>query len=379
MNSEFLEIAARLGGRLCRDAVWSGGLCNWISPRPHTGAPGLGALRSRLYTGTAGVALSLWRLARATGDSIVRETAEGAIRCALSRPLATGWGFYSGAVGLLYAAAEILGEIDPAAVMRESEPDPSKLDILSGSAGVIPALLWFQRRSGGDALLDLAVRHGDLLLAEAVHHEQGWSWTTMPGAPGATGFAHGAAGIAWSLAVLGCATGEPRFRDAALEGFRYERSCFDAAHGAWRDYRDPEAGFPSVWCHGSAGIGLSRLAAWQALGDPALLEEARLALAHVRGALSGLDNFSLCHGAAGCADLFLEAAHVLGEPEWRRAAEEVGRSGIERYERPRRPWPGGMQSASETPDLMWGNAGIAWFFLRLADSATATVLLPRRQ
>ena len=73
----------------------------------------------------------------------------------------------------------------------------------------------------------------------------------------------------------------------------------------------------------------------------------------------------------------IEASQVLDDASWLAGAEAAAQSGIERYERPRRPWPGGMHRAVETPDLMWGTAGIAWFCLRMADpGGGATVLVP---
>ena len=376
MNPEYLEVAAQLGGRLCRDALWSGGVCNWTSDRPEGSGPTHVALVPQLYSGTAGVALTLELLARVTGDAIFRFTAEGAIACAISR-LPAGCGFYAGGMGILYAAAEIRGEVDAASVLRQAVPDPKLLDIIAGSAGAIPALLSFHRRTGGDALLEMAVRHGDLLLAEAVRDEAGWSWTTIAGVQGQTGFSHGTAGVGWSLLELWRATGETRFRTAAMEAFRFERSCFDAQRCNWPDFRGGEADFQSVWCHGSAGIGLSRVRAWQILHDAELLAESRVALDDVKRAIPSLENFSLCHGVAGCADLFIEASNILRDPGLLEVAVDAARWGIERYERPRRLWPGGMHRMTETPDLMWGIAGIAWFYLRVADAgATPTVLTP---
>ena len=107
-----------------------------------------------------------------------------------------------------------------------------------------------------------------------------------------------------------------------------------------------------------------------------LLDEARIALADVPAALPSLDNFSLCHGAAGCADILIEAAQILDDPSWLAAAEAAAQAGIEHYHERRCPWPGGMKRAIETPDLMWGLAGIAWFYLRMADPQTPTVLAP---
>jgi hypothetical protein len=84
--------------------------------------------------------------------------------------------------------------------------------------------------------------------------------------------------------------------------------------------------------------------------------------------------FALCHGAAGNAELFIEAGEVLGDPGYTAIAEAIGRQGIERYHEPRRPWPSGLTAGGDTPGLMLGLAGIGYFYLRLHDHATPSVL-----
>jgi hypothetical protein len=372
-----LHVAARIGGRLCRDAIWSDALCNWTADRPEGNSASHAALIPQLYSGTAGVALALHHLAAATGEPIFARTARGAIDSALARMPVAGCGFYTGGSGVLYAAAEIRGEIDISAAIRQTESDRAALDVIAGSAGAIGALLHFHRRFGGDAVLEAAIRHGDLLIAEAARDDSGWSWITIPGVGAQTGFAHGAAGIAWALVELWSATGEERFRRAAFEAMRFERSCFDSERANWPDFRDAESRFDTVWCHGSGGIALSRLHIWRRTGDAQCLAEARIALASMRAALPTLQNFSLCHGTAGCADILIEAARILKEPEWLAGAEAAAQMGIERYFRTRRTWPGGMVRTVESPDLMWGLAGIAWFYLRVGGEMTpASPLLP---
>ncbi len=102
-----------------------------------------------------------------------------------------------------------------------------------------------------------------------------------------------------------------------------------------------------------------------------------MALEIVRGGFDRLTNFSLCHGTAGNADLMLFAAEILQDESWKAAAELAAQAGLQRYDQPRALWPSGMLRAQETPDLMWGTAGIAYFYLRLATSGIfPTVLLP---
>jgi type 2 lantibiotic biosynthesis protein LanM len=369
MNPAYLEIAERIGARLCRDAIWYQGRTNWTSDFLDGEAVAHGALGPELYSGTSGIGLFLWRLAEVTGERIFRVTAEAALRQALDRMPVSGCGFYSGGLGIFYAAAEIRQEFDEDIVLRQAEPNPMQLDLIDGSAGAIAVLLNLHARTRSTPLLEAAVRHADLLLREASRTEDGWSWRTIRASQNLTGFSHGASGIAWALIELHRVTGEHRFREAALEAFRYERNCFNPAEQNWPDFRGEQASYPVFWCHGAAGIGLCRLRAWQILGHSDLLAEAQVALQTVERHSAALANFSLCHGRAGNADVLISASQILGEESWLRSAEAIAQEGLERFERRRVPWPCGLPEANETPDLMLGLAGIGYFYLRLADPA----------
>ncbi len=373
MNQEYLQIAERIGARICRDAIWHRGKCNWTSDFLDGESIAHGALGPDLYDGSSGIALFLWRLAKSTGERIFRITAEAAIRQALERMPIAGCGLYSGGLGVLYAATEITGTVDPEAVLQQAVTDPRKLDVIDGSAGAIAVLLSLQ-------MVEAAIAQGDLLLSEACRSEQGWSWKTIGASQNLTGFSHGVSGIAWALLELHNATGAPRFRDAALQAFRYERHCFDPTEQNWPDFRDRETSYPVYWCHGAAGIALGRLRAWQILKDQTLLAEARVALDKVAAATPSLSDFSLCHGQAGNGDVLLYASQTLQEPIWSLDAEKIAQTGFEQFEQRRIPWPCGLPGANETPDLMLGLAGIGYFYLRLANPVQTppVTLLPIR-
>jgi lantibiotic modifying enzyme len=204
------------------------------------------------------------------------------------------------------------------------------------------------------------------------------------------GFSHGAGGVGWALTELFAATGEPRFREAVAEAFRYERHWYDEERRNWGDLRDPavmgtpEDSEPSCmrgWCHGAGGIALARLRAWQVFGEDLYLEEAEVAVETSRSALEpgpelSQNNYSLCHGRGGNAEPLLYGAEVLGRPAWRRAAENVGLEGVEDVHAMKLPWPCGTQRNVEIPSLLVGLAGIGYFYLRLADpQATPSVMI----
>ncbi|MFL5381170.1 MAG: lanthionine synthetase LanC family protein [Longimicrobiaceae bacterium] len=405
----FLHAAAALGARLCREAVWAGGRCNWVGdaqePAPEGWVVVQRSLGPVLYDGTAGVALFLARLHAATGERPFRTAARGALRQALGAlgrvgPPVTA-AFHSGLTGIAWALAEAgdaLGEgawTEEAAKLADTvagvAPNAQAVDVITGSAGAIPVLLGLARRLERPALAEAAARHGDFLLEAAHRGPQGWSWHTldMPKRADLTGYSHGAAGIAVALLELAAATGEARYREGAEEAFRYEAHAFSPEHGNWPDHRifgDPAAAaalppsYSMAWCHGAPGIGLSRLRAWRLTGDAARLAEARTALATtVRALQAGLAaggyGFSLCHGDAGNAELPLLAAEVLGEPKLALTAEQVGWAGIERHGAPALPWPCGVPNGGETPGLMLGLAGIGHFYLRLYDPAAVPSVL----
>ena len=401
-----LDAASSIGRRLCRDAVWSDGQCNWLgwAMEPHGGQwiCVYRAMGSLIYDGSAGIALYLARLARVSGDTIIRATAEAALAQALSASAsleATGeYGFYSGLSGIAWACSEVGRELAHEGLMARGRaamrsaaclpPRNDRLDLINGSAGLIPALLDEARRDNGEEFLLAAIRHGEHLVSVAARGEQGWSWDTlgMPGEPHLLGLAHGASGVAWALAELGAATGRPDFLAAAKAALAYERSHFLPAQGNWPDLRSFVQSGPGgerpcmlAWCHGAPGIGLARLALSALLPDePAVLEDAETAIRTTAASLShGVGNFSLCHGGGGNADLLVQAAETLARPELRKIAEEAGTRALERFEEAGMPWPCGVPGAGETPNLMLGLAGIGYFLLRLYDARKfPTPLLP---
>jgi len=406
----FLETAARLGARICRDALWGGGVCNWIGFAMES----LGgrwrhvhrAYGGDLYSGTSGIALFLARLHTVTRERVFKRTALGAIRHALEHGAgeiepAARIGAYSGCTGIADAALQIAVLLEEgslrapalALLAAAAASDTARnFDLLAGCAGAIPLLL-------RAAMPEAASLLGDRLLAAASRDDDrddgGWSWGEF-GMPGVKqkgnllGFSHGAGGIGWALLELHHATGEARFRDAAEGAFRYERHWFDAAHGNWPDLRDPEiSGMPAAdepafmtaWCHGAAGIGLSRLRAWELTGSAESRQEAEIAVATTLQNLRGgtemsQTNDSLCHGRAGNCETLIYGSQVLGRPEWLLRAEEIGRQEIETRAAQHHPWPCGTYGSVEVPGLMLGLTGIGYFYLRLADPVgTPSVLI----
>jgi lantibiotic biosynthesis protein len=404
----FLETAAFLGRRLCRDALWAGQRCNWLGDSmeyvDNAWTVVHRALSADLYGGTSGIALFLARLYRLTGERLFRTTARGAATQAMSRasdiPPSGRLAFYAGWTGLAYALTELSEASQDDALLEraltlipEAARDAGEhagLDVIGGRAGAIPVLIDLDRRHPGRQLSPLAVDFGEHIIASARRSESGWSWNTLDGQTerDPTGFSHGAAGIAWALLELYKGTGEVAFREAAEQGFAYERRWFSSEHDNWPDFRKiaaPQSGsatanFAVAWCHGAPGIGLSRLRGYEILGTKELKREAEAAIRTTTRGLAqsapgSQGDFTLCHGRGGNAELLIYADQVLGDKDSRAVAEGLGRQGIDYFRRNDLPWPCGVPGGGENPSLMLGLAGIGYFYLRLYDPTSVPSVL----
>lgn len=414
VHDQFLATADSIGARLCRDALWAGGRCNWLgaSMEPVGGAWKVvqRTFGPDLYGGTSGIALFLGRLYSLVNTRLYRTTALGALEQALSRQTTLHTNvrasFYSGLLGIAYTCIT-LGELwsEERLIQRgcqlvegltAEDRQAVGIDVLSGRAGAIPGLLHIHRRYPRPFLLEMAVDFGEALLKGARRSDIGWSWNTLQAAEGdpqpyLTGFSHGAAGIGWALLELYQVTREKKWREAAEEAFRYERHWFNPTQMNWPDFRNlagtgsqSDPGYMLAWCHGAPGIGLARLRAYALLGSAILRQEAEVAIQSTTTMLeqamtSGQGNYSLCHGLGGNAELLLYGSTVLQNARCQTIAEQVGQQGIARYQAQRAPWPCGVMGAGETPNLMLGLAGIGYFFLRLyapAQTPSIMILVP---
>jgi cell division protein ZapA (FtsZ GTPase activity inhibitor) len=413
----FLQTAHEVGSLLSQNAVWHKDRCNWMGADPEinraTNTPtdtAYKALGPEFYSGTAGVALFLAELYAHRKDAEVRNAALGAIRHALSRvnvvPPAIRLGLYTGWIGITLAASRVamlLGQEEllerAARLLRRAiraHLGEREFDLISGNAGAIAALVILQDMLDDASLLDVAARLGDEMLQTAEKSDEGYSWKSAAplGLRNLTGFSHGAAGAGYALLELFHATGEPKYLESAELAFQYERHWFDPEAGNWPDFREEPGhsrtgqrrpSFAVTWCHGAPGIALSRLRAHEILGGEIYKAEAEIALQTTRWMVetsirSGTGNYSLCHGLCGNAEALLYGSQVLGpERDGDSAlAREVGNIGIKTYARRKHQWPCGI-GGGETPNLMTGLAGIGYFYLRLYDTTTPSVLILRRE
>jgi lantibiotic biosynthesis protein len=280
---------------------------------------------------TSGIGLFLAHLSTRTDLVEARATACAAIRQFLCRIDDVAGdarrGFYSGLVGIAYAAAWVgmltdepqLVERGLRLAHRSVIPgNDHLLDVIGGNAGALAPLLWLARLPGGERLADGAIAFAEGLAGAATKRDATWCWNNDracgPGV-GSTplcGLAHDAAGMGLALIEAGVACGRDDLVEGGLAAFRYEDQLYDTRHENWPDLRersnrhdDPSLlerpSFMVAWCHGAAGIGLTRLRAIQLVPErrAELIVGAKRALRatiqHLR-TLPTYSDASPCHG-----------------------------------------------------------------------------------
>lgn len=382
-----------------------------------------------LYDGALGVALFLAAYSRVTGAAApgrlarqavnaIREGVETArFRSSLQRSMSLGGGLGLGSLvygftglsrlldddGMLHTASHIADLIDapasnsasPPATNRADDPttgeardsaDDVTYDVTDGVAGGILGLLALHRETQDADLLVQATSLGHVLLdARVADPVSGCrAWRTGPGEgddrPLTTGFAHGAAGIAYALTRLGDAIDSRTFLDAADEAYRYEHDVYVPEVDNWPDVRTSadalaqrEHPLWSTWCHGATGVGFARVGSAHASSAPHVHADLERALRITNAwRLRTVDH--LCCGNVGRADLLLEAATRLDRPELADAARRLVDRVVDRATQ-RGTYGYGWNSSLYAPGFHQGKSGIGYTLLRLVDPSLPSVLL----
>jgi type 2 lantibiotic biosynthesis protein LanM len=286
-------------------------------------------------------------------------------------------------LGSLWNDASILEEAE--AIVDLLPPLIAKdtaFDFMIGSAGCLASLLTLYRRTHSEKALAAALQCGEHLLKGAQPMQSGVAWPSpIHSIQPLTGFSHGAAGVAWALMELAAATGQERFHTLALAGLAYEQSLFSDRAGGWPDFRsvvvdglpDPsQQAFTHFWCHGTAGIGLSRLSMLAHLDGELVEQDIEQAITQtVRHGFGS--SHCLCHGDLGNLELLLLAGQRLNKAELVTQTYQMATAILDDAEA--HGWRCGVPMGVETPGLMTGLAGIGYGLLRLAEPAVIPSVL----
>ena len=260
------------------------------------------------------------------------------------------------------------------------------IDIISGNASAIPFLLNLYRNTLDENILKFAISLGDELIDLANKDRGGLSWNSnileIKYGRNLTGFAHGAAGIGYSLLCLYKKTDNKKYLNIANQAFYYENSWFNKDFNNWPDFRNPQNDdftekqekfkYHMAWCHGAPGIGLSRLYRHKIQKDDVYANDCVAAINTVKKTIENdlkkenIRDFCLCHGLFGLADILIYANNILYDEYSENLIAKVANYGMVNY--PSGEWPCGVSTSKDDPGLLIGLSGIGLFYLRVYDS-----------
>lgn len=390
-REQLLRTAQAAGDRLSELAIRGKEDATWIGLMQTNGGYSLASLGIDLYDGIPGITLFLAYLGAITQEKRYTFLAEAALKTLKnqierSKSSFKSIGSFSGWGGLIYTLMHLSQLWNQSDLLKKAEElvkllpllveQDRALDISGGTAGCLISLLNLYRYAPSETTLAVALQCGDRLLAKAQSMAKGIAWKTpIPVTQPLTGFAHGAAGIAWALLELSALTGEERFQKAAVEAIAYERSLFIPEMGNWPDLRNftnkvlserdrNQHYCMTAWCYGAPGIGLARLGSLPYLDNAEVRAEINTALKTTLNNGFG-NNHSLCHGDLGNLELLCCASQILDEPHWKTEVDRLAAiilESIYQY-----GWLCGVPLKVETPGLMSGIAGIGYGLLRLAE------------
>lgn len=181
-------------------------------------------------------------------------------------------------------------------------------DILCGNAGAIHIFCKLYEMTNNEKFIKMAQSAADQLLTDAKVQAIGVGWSNEEFPCPLAGFAHGNAGIAYSLMELWKITNRQEYLDLAVRAIDYENSLFDKDDSNWKDIRsvngmrNDEKGIrPIAWCHGAGGILLSRVEMLkicpQNMKERLHYDMERAAKTVIRGGM--FKDYCLCHGTLG--------------------------------------------------------------------------------
>ncbi len=201
-------------------------------------------------------------------------------------------------------------------------------DLISGNSGIVLVLINMYKKTGTPTYLQKAIQIAEQLIEDMVTDKGkvGWKSEVVPEV--LAGFAHGNSGFIELFSRLYEVYPQTKYLDVLSSLVEYENSLYSEKDNNWIDLRkfsevDQHKSQPIAWCHGAAGILLSRLTLYNAiknLGETALLQQAikDISLAKNKLIEDGVHaGFCLCHGNMGNLLILKRYAEIFDDKQVR--------------------------------------------------------------
>lgn len=183
-------------------------------------------------------------------------------------------------------------------------PEDRCADLLGGKAGAAWVFLQMYEETKESRYVEMACKAIAYLVPQAVKAGPGIGWIPENCEIPVGGMAHGNAGILMPVLELMEITGKKEYGGLAEKIWEYENSLYNLTMKNWADVREGHGdGEDTVaWCHGAAGILLSRVWCYERITDQKWRERLRqdIDLAYQKTKdYWKRDSWSLCHGNSG--------------------------------------------------------------------------------
>jgi type 2 lantibiotic biosynthesis protein LanM len=346
-DQELEDEVKSIYNKIKQSAIEINGSCTWLGFQwidAHNRVGQLAPLGLNLYEGNAGMALFLAAYANVFADQDSKNDAMAVLKPFLKAMdeqdfnagiRQIGLGGATGVGGQIYTLttlAELMesDELQERAVIladlitTDMIHSDRKFDVIGGGSGAILGLIKLYRATNEKRVLAKAEQIAQFLLESRRSIDGFILWPFDETNRALTGFSHGTAGYAYTFSLLAKATNNPKYQNAAEECLAYDESVFSHDEGNWPDKRNTtnlqnpskKLLFLCQWCHGSGGIGLSRIAMKQ-YGDQrdtsTNLDIFRAIQSIKKNWPHDLDH--LCCGNTGNAELLLESGLKLGNSD----------------------------------------------------------------
>ncbi len=419
-ESKLLQEAERIGQQLLSRAKKDNNGVYWETITMDNNRQHVWEVSESIYGGCAGIALFFMELYKHTGNKLYYTTAEEALNRLVhvaANELPQSFAFFTGRIGVsgvllkMYELSKNQKHLD--AALEIARPCNTVLtenyqidDLINGQSGILLALLHLHSYKPEKWIKDYIQQFAQHLVNRANTGKKGLYWDkTFQQIQGLCGFSHGAAGLGFVFIELGKYFNDSNCFDLARLAFQYESQYYMPQWSNWQDLRksfyDPEdlvtakkdylaknfraltvGGDMSAWCHGAAGIALSRISAIEWLGEKAYAADLKHALEKVTRtdvkAATPQSSYTLCHGIGGNMDAFIEASLFFNDKKYLKTAKHMGLKAIEQQVDFGFYYSGfGTGGDKEDTSLFMGIAGVGYFMLRLLDPIkTPSVLRP---
>lgn len=242
-------------------------------------------------------------------------------------------------------------------------------DFLDGYAGILIILINAYKIEEKEDILELINKISEIIekSIKIINNIIFWKDEQI-----STGLAHGAAGLSYALGELYILKGGEKFLDLVKNLVRYENMHFNKESCNW-GHIDPNDNVTKEntaiqWCHGAAGIGLSRIKINGFIDVSNDIERA-LKTTITMGLYK--ENDSICHGNFGNIDFLLSEYYKCNEDY----IKEIIDYRIKEILQGMNQYRSGLSKEFESVDFMLGLSGIGYEYLRLLDSSFPIVNL----